>query len=148
MDLELDLRSTSDELLHSLEQLSELENEKRTLKPDSDRFQSLALDIERLAADVFAYSHAQQTLGEQALQSAARTGADIATINATQPVRELPAILSDWRAAERRLSVVTPGTEDHAAAASDVRRLRAEYHAAYPATQSNAAAASDPDFRS
>jgi len=54
LEVESELRVASDRILKSLEQLDSLENEKRTLKPDSARFQTLAKEIERLAADIFA----------------------------------------------------------------------------------------------
>lgn len=36
-------------------------------------------------------------------------------------------ILADWRAAERRLAVARPGTDEERVATADVERLRDEY---------------------
>src|SRR5688572_6621114 len=108
MELETDLRLASDRMLTTLDQLETLENEKRTLEPGSERFNRLAREIERLAAAVFAQTHAQQQLGEQARVVAERTGATMTPIEATPNLRELHVILADWRDAERRLLNAAP----------------------------------------
>ena len=131
MELETDLRTTSDRMLRTLEQLESLENEKRALKPGSPRFLRLATEIERLAAAVFAQTHAQQQLGERAQVVNERTGADIAPIDEVRTVRDLQHILADWRDAERRLSAAAPDSAEHAQAVADTGRLRDEYHRAY-----------------
>lgn len=138
MEVESDLRVVSDKLLQTLEQLESLENEKRELTPGSPRFLKLASEVERLAAVVFAQTHAQQRLGEQALAMTERTGIEAASINEAQPSRELHTILSEWRDAERRLSSAEPDTAEHAQAVADIGRLRAEYHQVYSAGSANA----------
>ena len=135
MGIESDLRVASDKILKTLEQLDALETEKRTLKPDSPRFQTLAKEIERLAAEIFAQSHAQQRLGEQAQDAAARTGQDLPSIAETHRAREMSVILAEWRDAERRLSTAAPDSAEHAMAIADVTRLREEYQEAYTAGQ-------------
>ena len=131
MEVESELRVASDRILKSLEQLDALENEKRTLKPDTPRFQTLAREIERLAADIFAQSHAQQRLGVKAKEDAARTGETPASIAETERTRDISVILRDWRDAERRLQSAAADSAEHALAAADVLRLREEYQAAY-----------------
>jgi hypothetical protein len=133
LEVESDLRVASDRILSSLDQLNALETEKRNLKPDSARFQTLAKEIERLAAEIFAQSHAQQRLGERAQEVAARTGAEPATINETQKARDISVILSEWRDAERRLQLAETDTAERALASADAARLREEYKAAYSA---------------
>jgi hypothetical protein len=135
MELETQLRVTSDRMLRTLEQLETLENEKRELQPGSNRFVKLADEIERLAADVFAQTHKQQQLGEVAKTVTERTGAELAPIEDPQPSRDLQVILSDWRDAERRLTLAEPDSAEHATAAADVGRLREEYHRAYEADE-------------
>ena len=103
MEVETDLRVTSDRLLRTLEQLEALENEKRNLKPGSVRFQKLAHEVERLAADVFSQTHQQRKLGETVKDIHDRTGAEFAPIEDQSATRELHVILSEWRDAERRL---------------------------------------------
>ena len=131
MEIEANLRNASDRMLRTLDQLAALENEKRTLKPDSERFQRLALEIERLAADVFAQTHAQRDIGERAKVVMDRIGADIPAIEGATATRDLQVILTEWRDAERRLAAADPDSAEHAAAAADVGRLRNEYHRAY-----------------
>ena len=131
MELEADLRNASDRLLRTLDQLAALENEKRTLKPETERFQRLAVEIERLAADVFAQTHVQRGVGERAKTVIDRTGTEISPIDDASATRDLHTILTEWRDAERRLSTAAPESADHAAAAADIGRLRDEYHRAY-----------------
>jgi len=137
MELEQDLRAASDGVLRALEQLEALENEKRTLKPESERFQNLAVEIERLAATVFAQTHAQKRLAKQSRSVVERTGADIGPIDQAEPARDLASVLADWRAAERRLSASTPQTAEHALAQADVERLRDEYRRTYSSGDSS-----------
>jgi len=131
VEIEAELRVASDRLLRTLEQIQALENEKRTLQPGSDRFQRLAHEIERLAADAFAQTHAQQQLGEQAAAVEERTGTEQPPINESTKLRPLQQILNEWRDAERRLQLAAPDSAEHARAAADVGRLRSEYHVAY-----------------
>jgi hypothetical protein len=131
LNIEDGLRVASDRLLGTLEQLETLENEKRTLPPESERFQTLAFEIERLAAEIFAQSHAQEQLGEAARAQSARQGVSLPPIEESESVRELSLILADWRDAERRLQLADPDTAEHAIAKADSARLRAEYQSAY-----------------
>lgn len=133
MELEADLRNASDRMLRTLDQLFALESEKRTLSPSSERFQRLASEIERLAADVFAQTHSQRDIGERAKDVVERTGAELPPIDQSSAVRDLQVILTEWREAERRLGASSPDSAEHAAAAADVGRLRDEYHRAYTA---------------
>ena len=136
MELEGELRLASDRRLRTLEQLQALETEKRELTPGNPRFKKLATEIERLAAVVFAQTHAQESLAQQADAHARRTGTALPPIKEARSARELQVILADWRDAERRLALADPDSAEHATAAADVGRLRAEYHEAYTATTS------------
>ena len=138
LDIENGLRVASDRLLGTLDQLETLENEKRQLEPNSARFQTLAREIERLAAEVFAQSHAQKNLGQAAQAATARTGEELPPIAESSNAREIPIILADWRDAERRLQLADPDSAEHAVAAADVERLRAEYRTAYSASTDTA----------
>src|SRR3954453_20822610 len=107
MELETDLRIASDRMLRTLETLASLENEKRALKPGTPHFVKLAKEIERLAAEVFAQTHTQKLLGEQA-EVAENRGADLTPIEETVPLRDLQLILSECFDAERRLQLAEP----------------------------------------
>ena len=132
-EIEQELRSTSDNLLRSLERLEALEAEKRMTEPDSAKFRSLAAEIERVGAAVFAHAHAQRELGDRSVATAKRAGADVPTIQETVPNRDLSMILAEWRSAERRMVDLKPDSAEYAAAKADVDRLRSEYHDAYSA---------------
>jgi hypothetical protein len=132
LELETDLRVASDRMLRILDTLAALENEKRALKPGTPHFVKLAKEIERLAAEVFAQTHTQKVLGEQA-EVADKRGADLTPIEETAPMRDLQVILSEWRDAERRLQLAEPASAEHATAAADIGRLREEYHTAFMA---------------
>jgi len=134
VELEADLRVASDRMLQTLDQLAALENEKRTLKPGSARFQTLAKEIERLASEVFAQTHKQELLGQRAKAEERANGLDLPPINEVTKTRELNVILAEWRDAERRLSLAAPDTAEHATATGDIARLRVEYHDTYSAS--------------
>lgn len=130
MDLEQDLRTVSDDMLRTLEQLQILETQKRAEQPGTPRFVKLSKEIENLAAVVFRQTAAQQSLAE-ATHAAARQGADIAPIDEVTAARDVSIVLAEWREAERRLVASALDSAEHAKAAADVRRLREEYHRAY-----------------
>ena len=130
MELEQNLRTVSDDMLRTLEQLQVLEIQKRSEQPGTPRFVKLATEIEKLAGVVFKQTAAQQTLAE-ASEEAAREGAEIAPIDEVAASRDVSLILSEWRDAERRLGSSAMDSAEHAKAAADVRRLRDEYHRAY-----------------
>jgi hypothetical protein len=133
MDIEQDLRFTSDEMLHALERLRELEVEKRSVQPGSARFRKLARDIEQLAATIFAKTVEQDQLGHAAVGAAEQLDAVLPPIEDIPPTRDLQVILSEWRDAERRLSAAQHGSPEHLEAQAAVHRLRSEYRDAYEA---------------
>jgi hypothetical protein len=130
MDLEQDLRTISDDMLRTLEQLQRLEHEKRAESPGTPRFVRLASEIEKLAAMMFAQTNTQHSLAVES-KAASELGAEIAPINDAPVSRDVQVILTEWRDAERRLAASAIETADHTKAAADVRRLRDEYHRAY-----------------
>jgi hypothetical protein len=136
MDLEQDLRNVSDDMLSTLEQLQNLEHEKRSEEPGTPRFTRLATEIEKLAGIVFAQTSKQQSLADQTAV-ATQDGVDVAPINEVTAARDVSAILSEWRDAERRLAATAIESAEHTKAAADVRRLRDEYHRVYKAQASD-----------
>ena len=127
MEIDEQLRSTSDRMLETLEQLHLLETEKRTLAPGSRRFQNLAREVERLADSMVAHVEKQTELGNEGAES----GATLPSIDARP--RDVTTILGEWRDAERRATAALPQSADEAAAQADVDRLRAEYQRAHRA---------------
>lgn len=133
LELEQELRSTSDDVLTRLERLRELELKKRRLTPGSPRFVSIAADIEKLAASLLAKSAEQEQLGQQAAELRQATGVISRRIEDVRPQREVAAILKEWREAERRLATASPGSADYVEAEAAIHRLRAEYRDTYQA---------------
>lgn len=130
MDASRELRASSDALLDDLALLAGLEQEKRTLSPESPRLVSLAEEIERLAARVLGQSRRQRSLSEVITDQASDgTGKPPPSIEATP--REIHLILADWRDAERRMAEATPGSRPALDAEAEVDRLREEYRAAH-----------------
>ena len=134
----------SDDMLSTLDQLQTLETEKRSEQPGTARFVKLAKEIEKLAAVVFAQTATEQSLAEQT-HMAAQQGAEMTPIEDVTAAREVSAILSDWRDAERRLASTVTDSAEHAKAIADVRRLRDEYHRAYRAQAGSEADGAAPD---
>jgi hypothetical protein len=137
MDIDEQLRSTSDRILETLEQLQLLETEKRSLVPGSRRFQKLAREVERLADSMVAHAEEQTELANEA----AELGQPAPPID-EQP-RDVTTILAEWREAERHTTATHPGSADEISARADVDRLRAEYQRAHRAA-SRRATRSDP----
>lgn len=129
MDLEQGLRTVSDEMLHTLDQLQRLELEKRSEAPGTVRFMRLATEIEKLAAMMFVQTSTQEKLAAQS-HAATRAGAELTPIEEVEPARDVSLILADWREAERRVAATAIDTAEHATAAGDVQRLRDEYRRA------------------
>jgi hypothetical protein len=127
MGIDEQLRSTSDRMLETLEQLHSLETEKRSLVPGSRRFQKLAREVERLADSMVAHAEEQAELGNEAAESGHSPSP-----NAETP-RDVTTILAEWRDAERRAAAVDAQSAAGAAAHADVDRLRAEYQRAHRA---------------
>ena len=123
-----ELRKASDQLMDRLDRLYELESRKRELPPDRPEFIRLAREIEDLSRALLYSSGVEVELAEE-IHVDVKAG----TVSADVPIRETPpkrdavGVLSEWRAAERRLAAAPPGSRDEADARSEVDRLRAEY---------------------
>jgi hypothetical protein len=122
------LRRASDTFMQRLDRLHELESRKRELQPELPEFVRLAREIEDLSRGLLYSSGEQVELAEQVHVDVKRGEAHV-----DQPIRDLPpkrdavAILSDWRAAERRLAATPIDSAEEHAAQADVERLREEY---------------------
>ncbi len=131
MSFERELRSASDSLLRALEQVHELEMEKRAELPGTPKFVELARRIEDLALEVLRRTEHQEVLArESATLRHAGQGID-RPIEAIEPPRHLATVLDEWRAAERRLMDAGPGSDEAHEAAAASRRLRDEYRRAH-----------------
>ena len=123
---EQELRVTSDTFLARVERLHALEVQKRELPPGEAS--GLAREVEALAREVLAWATRQTELAGRAATEDPH-GLPIAV---TGP-RALAVVLGEWRAAERALAEVEPGTARWESMNSDVDRLRDEYARAHQA---------------
>lgn len=130
VEIEQDLRFTSDEMLRALERLRELEERKRKLTPGTKSFLKLAEEVEQLAATVFERTREQTLEADRSVALRERAGMQPRPIDEIPPTRELHIILAEWRDAERRLAEAVPHTTQASEAEADVERLRLEYRRA------------------
>ena len=129
------LRDTSDQLVRDLEALSTLEEEKRQLSPDDDRFVDLASRIESIAMRVLVASGRQRELTEQMHQAANERSPGAPAESIEETARPISAILSDWRDAERRLEGAEAGSAEEREVEVLVEQLREEYRQAHEAAR-------------
>lgn len=123
------LRTASDRLMVTLDELVELETAKRSMPPGSDEFVDLAKRIEGLAQAALMHTQRQADLAEDTRAATGTTAEAGHTIEETPP-RAMEAVLSEWRAAERQLQAAEPGSPGATLATADVRCLRDEYRRA------------------
>src|SRR5919107_1584500 len=105
MSVEQELRLASDTLMGALDQLHDLEAEKRTLPAGSERFVELARKVDDPALQVLRHTERQESIAET-LEERREAGGGV-----SRPIEQIPSeprarhlILSDWRDAERRLA--------------------------------------------
>jgi hypothetical protein len=129
------LRQTSDALLRDLDVLSTIEAEKRSLEPGDPRLVQLATRIEEIAQRVLVGSVRQRHLTE-VVNTQVETGSPDAP---DEPIKDtprpIPAVLAEWREAERRMEASVPGSPEAAEAEALVDRLREEYRRAHEAAK-------------
>ncbi len=128
--LERDLRDRSDESLQSIDRLKELEREKRSLPPGSDRFVELARLVREGAHALLGLTQHQEDLAHRSAGVASNGDGVVAPIDEIEKPREISAIIAEWREAERRLADAAPNSVEAHIAAADVRRIRSEYRRA------------------
>lgn len=133
MDIRPQLRATSDALLVALDELRELEGQKRKLGPGTPKFAELAKQIETLAEEILRNSETEERLAQRSVELVEDGRSDVAAqpIEAIAAPRDVHLILGEWRDAERRLAGATPGSRGWERATVDAERLRAEYRRAH-----------------
>ena len=129
------LRATSDALMRDLADLTELEDEKRSLQPGDSRLLALAERIEVIAARLFGATVRQRELSTtiDELVEESHPEAPLGSIEATP--REIHVILAEWREAERQAQEAPPGSVEAEAASDRAALLRTEYRMAHEAAQ-------------
>lgn len=134
MNVNPELQAASDALLHNLDRLRELEEEKRSVPLGSPRLVELAAEIEQLAATVLGASGIQEELARlsQAMVREGEAAAD-ATIESTSSPRDVHAVLADWRDAERQLTELQPDSPDAGRIRAQIEVFKMEYRRALDA---------------
>jgi hypothetical protein len=118
-------------MMRDLEQLEELEREKRQLSPEDPRLVKIAGEVEVLALRVLGTTVRQRELAEDAHDLARQGSPEAPEHSIAGTPREIHVILAEWRDAERRATEARPDSAEAAAAAAEVDRLRAEYRHAH-----------------
>ncbi|HEX3428055.1 MAG TPA: hypothetical protein VHS36_04550 [Candidatus Limnocylindrales bacterium] len=129
------LRETSDALLRDLDVLSTIEEQKRVLEPGDPQLVELATRIEEIAQRVLVGSVRQRRLTEVVNTEVRRGSPGAPDASIADTPRPIQAILADWRQAERRLAVATPGSAEALEAEALVNGLREEYRQAHEAAR-------------
>ena len=133
MTVEQQLRLASDTLMGALDQLHDLEAEKRRVPAGSERFVELARQVDDLALQVLRHTELQESYAETLEERREAGGGVSRPIDEIRPEpRALHEILGEWRDAERRLAAADLRSPEASEAAARVRELREEYHLAYP----------------
>lgn len=145
-EIEEHLRAASDAILLLLTEIGQLEQHKRHIPPGEDRFDEVARSVRAAAQSLAEFTKYQETWAGVA--TADRD--DLATIEQSANAQSLAAILERWRAVERQLDSLQPGTPEAIRLFAEFERIRAEYMAAFRTmseASAPAAAESDPQGR-
>ena len=128
-----EFRATTDQMLSLIERMREAEETKRRVPMGSPEFVESArvtADIARLA---FRWSQLQLEMALAAESRVAR-GENAVGVELIDVVpRPMDRILTNWREAQLRFELATPGSAEAEAATADIERLREEYQAAHEA---------------
>jgi hypothetical protein len=125
--IEEHLRAASDAILLLLTEIGQLERHKRGIPPGEPRFDEVARSI-RVAAQGLA----EFTEHEEAWARTATDGrTDIEPIAQSEAAPNTAEILERWRAVERQLDDLEPGSPESVRLFAEFERLRDEYLAVF-----------------
>ena len=126
-EIEEHLRAASDAILLLQTEVGQLERHKRSIPPGEPRFDEVARHI-RVAAKALAdFTEYEETWARIATDG--RT--DIEPIAESENTPTLEKILERWRAIERQLDNVEPGSDESTRLFAEFERTRDEYMAAF-----------------
>ncbi len=128
-EIEEHLRAASDAILLLLTETGQLERHKRRVPPGEARFDEIARSVRRVAQALADFTELEETWAKIATDG--RT--DIESIEASENTPELATILERWRAIERQLDDVEPGSPEAIRLFAEFQRVRAEYMAGFRA---------------
>ena len=125
--IEEHLRAASDAILLLLTEVGQLERHKRAIPPGDPRFDEVARSV-RVAAQALAeFTEHEETWARIATDG--RT--DIEPIAQSEAMPTTAEILDRWRAVERQLDDLEPGSPESVRLFAEFERLRDEYLGAF-----------------
>lgn len=127
------LRAASDAILLLLTETSQLERHKRLIPPGEARFDEVARSVRVVAKALADFTE----LEERWAQIATDGRTDIVAIEQASNAPALASILDRWRAIERQLDDVEPGTLEAASLFAEFERVRDEYMAGFEVRHSH-----------
>jgi hypothetical protein len=126
-EIEEHLRAASDAILLLLTEVGQLERHKRGIPPGEPRFDEVARSV-RVAAQALAeFTEYEETWARIATDG--RT--DIEPITESEAAPRAAEILERWRAIERQLDDLEPGSPESIRLFGEFERLRDEYLALF-----------------
>jgi hypothetical protein len=131
-EIEEHLRAASDAIVLLLTETSQLERHKRGIPPGEARFDEISHSVRVVAQALAEFTEFEERWAQIATDG--RT--DIEAIDESENTPALATILEQWRAIERQLDQVEPGSEEAAALFAEFERVRDEYMAAFRARHS------------
>jgi hypothetical protein len=130
-EIEEHLRAASDAVLLLLTEAGQLERHKRGIPPGEARFDDVARSVRVVAQALADFTEQQETWARIATDG--RT--DIEPIAQSENAPALATVLERWRAIERQLDDVKPGSPEAARLFAEFERTRDEYMAAFRALE-------------
>lgn len=128
-EIEEHLRAASDAILLLLTEVTQLERHKRAIPPGESRFDEVARSARIAAASLAEFTQQE----EEWARIATADRDDIEPIEESQNRPAIAAILERWRAIERQLDDVQPGSPESVRLFAEFERTRDEYMAAFRA---------------
>lgn len=125
--IEEHLRAASDAILLLLTEVGQLERHKRGIPPGEPRFDEVARSVRVVAHALADFTEHEETWARIATDG--RT--DIETISKSENTPSTAKLLERWRAIERQLDELEPGSPELARLFAEFERLRDEYLAIF-----------------
>ena len=126
-DIEEHLRAASDAILLLLTEVGQLERHKREIPPGEPRFDEISRSVRVAAQTLAEFTESEETWARVATEG--RT--DIEPISQSENAPATMQILERWRAIERQLDNVEPGSPESIRLFAEFERARDEYMAVF-----------------
>jgi hypothetical protein len=130
-DIEEHLRAASDAILLLLTEVGQLERHKRALPPGDARFDEVARSVGIASRMLAEFAQEEESWAQVATDGRP----DLQPIDQSQNAPAVAAILERWRAIERQLDGVQPGSPEALHLFAEFERARDEYMAAFRARE-------------